>query len=672
MPEIKVNIEGLEESWQGWVLPKGEEEYKELSTRLKPIVRSLARRPVELTPISKLVEYYDDIDRLTQDPDSGVNDAEVAIYLSRITQKVQEITSKESKERPAFRELPLHIGAVFEKGRNYLLVEHESIPTMSITNKDHRQAYMLENLHAFNTLFRQPQSWKPAVDIWLADAKFAAKAEGLSSEDFEDFSKQLKAMMAITASARAMEESAGASVSYLVTLTGGERGNLDAQDLIRDFLVHSDSSKLNKVLKSPLVKKYYNILMKDAGLINDEDHRWSKIDDPEHPGNPSRELDVPSKVEFIKDPLVLKDPRVSKKSSAYKDALAFTDSVREGVLVEYLKDSAEEGGFDSYINEVLLKKDTAAHKRKLKEKGIDEDSRWEAAKLACDAFLIDQWTRWEAVIGDEDIKGKVKVPEKLSPIQTWGGDPLKLILEPAFLPRLKNVYSGGDKVILEMMDKVFRPTDVFKGDLEREMMVPSMVHNLKKYARFSEAIFTFLGGSMSTSIPAWNRKIMEEELPKMMDLLTQVYGGAKKRDLKAGKAEKVGKEIVGDMAMRLLYTKALASTIETTKLGFNEKMKILFDPQGETRPFLDVMRYLYGVNLDGKSGFIQSLIGGRTRLVIKDNRFKAEEFYKKTWEVLQTNDDTAGSGQAARLNKVGFLLDIAQSLAGAFTGYKKR
>jgi hypothetical protein len=655
MTEILVTIEGLDETWQDWVLPKGKEEYDELSTRLQPIVRSLARRPVELTPVDKLVEYYDDIDRLMQDPDAGVTAAETAVYLSRITQRVQDVTTAKLKERPAFRELPLHIGAVFEKGRNYLLVEHESIPTMKIKNADHRQAYILENLHAFNTLFKQPQSWKPAVDIWLTDAMFAAKAENLKNKDLEEFSEQLKAMMAITASARAMEESAGASVSYLVVLTGGERGNLSAQDTMSDFLIHADLDKLNEVIDNPLVKKYYDILMNDAGLINNaETHRWRKIPDP---NNSEKKIELPSKVELVED---------SKE---------FRDKVRTGKLVPYLKDFAEKGGFDTYIREVLLKKDTPAYIRKLKKKGIEEDSRWEAAKLACDAFLIDQWTRWENIMTDKDRykeKGerKVEIAKDLNPAPTWGGDPLKSILKPSFLPRLKGVYSEKDEVILDLTDSIFRPEDIFQGDLEEKIMVPSMVTNLKRYARMTEAISTFFGGSMATSIPSWDRKTMEEDVPQIISLLTQIYGKTKGGNEKA--KTNTGKHIVGAMSMKLLYTKALASAIETTKPGFSEKIQILFNPQAETRPFLDVMGHLYGVKLDGKSGFIRSLVSGRTRLVIKGNKFGAEDIYKKTWEVLQTNDQTTGHGQAGALNKVGFLIDIAQSLAEGFAGYKKR
>ncbi len=348
MPEILVTIKGLEESWQKWVLPGGKTEYNKLPAGLQPIMRSLARRPAELTPVDKLVEYYDDIDKLTQDPNSGVTDAEAAKYLSRISEQVQDVTSEKLKERPAFRELPLHIGAVFEKGRNYLLVEHESIPTLKITDADHRQAYIFENLHAFNTLFRQPQSWKPAIDIWLADAKFAAKAEGLSNRDLENFDKRLKAMMAITASARAMEESAGSSVSYLVILTGGESGNLSAQDTMSDFLVHADLEKLNEVIKSPLVKKYYDILMKDAGLINDEDHRWIEKPDPD---DSSKKVQLPSRVELL------------------EDSESFRKQIREkSELVPYLVESAEKPGFDTYIREDLLKKDTPAYIRKLKRK----------------------------------------------------------------------------------------------------------------------------------------------------------------------------------------------------------------------------------------------------------------------------------------------------------------
>ncbi len=657
MAEKEVKINGTTERWQEWAVPGGKKEYDNLPSSLKPIIRSLARRPDELTPTTKLVEYYDDIEKLILDPASGIKDGDVAPYLARIAEKVK---TKTKKERAAMRELPLHIGAVFEEGRNYMLVEHESIPILDIKNEDHRQVFILENLHAFNVLFKQPQSWKAAIDLWITDSKFAARAEGLTERDLESFNTQLKAMMAVTASARAMEVSAGSEVGYLVALTGGEKGNLSAQDTIADYLLHADFKKLNEVIENPLVKRYYDILMKDAGLINNKEHRWRK---PEN-----SDIELPSRVEFLKD---------SRK---------FRNKVREGRLVKYLKDYAEKGGLDAYIRKVLLSKDSEEFIKEREGKGFEKDARWAAARLACDAFLVDQWTRWESIIVDEEKKDKkskkekgekkeADIPRNLSPTKDgWGGDPLKAIHKPSFLPRLKGVYMDGEEsVILDLVDRAFRPTDIFKDELKDKIKVPSMVTNLKQFARLTEAISIFYGGSMAPKIASWDKNVLEGELDKMVELLYQVYGKTK-ADVKDEEGKdpdpNTGKHIVGAMAMRLLRVKALAAATESTKPGFSEHLKIIFSPQIETRPFLGLMKYLYGQDLDNKGGFIRRLVSEKLKLVIKGNKYGAEKEYEELYKILWTNDQTKNRNKAKMLNLLGLFSDAVLSAAESYGGRK--
>ena len=644
MAEIEVDFgQGMVEKWQDWIMPGGKDEYDSLPDALKPRIRSLARRPLQLTPPDKLVEYYDDIDKLAEDPSSGVTYADIGNYLDRITKRIEQVSEEtRAGKQAALRELPLHIGAVFKNGRNWLLVEHPSIPILDVKNRNHRLAYILENIHAFDNLFGQASAWKGAEDIWIADSMIAAQAEHLSDRERDDFLKILKAMMGVTGQARAMEASAGNSVAYLTTLTDGEHGNLDTQDLWQDYLVHGDPEKLNVLLENPLIKHYYDKLINDAGLRNDSSLEWHEIPDPDKPG----------KTIWVSSSVVLRDrPEVIRNNNQ---------------LIKYLKGYAEEGGFDSYIENVLLKLDSPKAIAELHKRGIEKDSRWAAAKLACDLFLIDKWTRWEDLITNKTnsgggITGKLDESLDLQPKGTWGGDPLKAILQPSFLQRLKKVYMGKDAVILDLMDKAFRPDDILKGDLERYMMVPSLAINMKKYARYMNSIQNFIGGSMGDGIPLWDNKTMGESLPQIASLLTQVYGTVKVRGYgEAGK--EIGKHIVGAMMMRVIFTKALAAASESSKPGFGDKINIIFGSGARDRPFLSVMQFLYGPKFDSKSGFIRGLVSNRTRLVVGGNVFDAEKFYKEAWEVLQTNDQSSGRRQAAALNALGVAFDLFSSI----------
>lgn len=639
MSEIPVKMEGVDEKWNDWIMPGGKKEYEKLPGPLKPHLRSLARRPGALTPPDKLAEYYDLIDKLSLDPRSRVKNSDVAPYLGRITERIKQIVEASPQGRASLRELPLHIGAVFKDGRNWLQVEHESIPILDISDEKQRETYMLENIHAFDVLFKQPASWKPAVDIWLADAKFAADAGKLSKETYEAFEQKLKAFMAVTASVRAMEESAGAIPSYLAILTGGEKGNLDAQDTMPDYLLHRSPENLNSVLDDPLVAGFYEKIMSDAGLINDKKYRWRKDEE-------EKERDVPSELVFRQG--------VNKQD------------VRNGELVKYLKDESEEGGLDKYIANVLLKLRVG--------EGFSDDARWAAAKIACDAFVADLWTRWEEKIdySKEEMytinkarpKGEPKFEGlELTPIKEWGGNPLKSISKPSFLPRLKRVYTGGDEVILNLMDEAFRPSDIFKDGVEKYLVTPSLVTNLKKIARITDAMSRFTGDSMSSGIPSWENIVVGENLPKIEDLLVQVYGKAKDKEGKP-----IGKEVVGAMMMRLLHTKALATMIETGKPGAGDVMQIIFDPQNRERPYLEIMKFLYGPRLDGKAGFIQTMIGGRNRLIVSRNRFGAEKEYQKIYEILQKNDELGRGVSAKTLNKIGLAIDTLS----AFSVFAKR
>lgn len=557
---------------------------------------------------------------------------------------------EQPERRQSLREVPLYFGAVFKGGKNEVYVDRpDLIPTLEIKNENDRNRFIFKNIHAFDYRFGKGSAWKGAITDWVADFKIANEGANISPEQRDIFLKKLSAMMAVTASARAMENSAGVAKTYLTNLVGAnERGdpNLDEQDLSGPLLLHADPEKMTIILEDPLVKRYYDKLMADAGLVNDAEHEWHKITDSE-----GKEDWMASTIELIHPAAFQRD---------------------RSPLIEYLKDSARAGGLQEYIEKVLLESDNPRLIQELNNIGFTKEVRMAAARIACDVFLVDKWSRWEDAITEHDLK--VSGDLSLQPQIEWGGDPLKGIIRPTFLPHLKKVYTGRDEAILNLVDRAIKPDDIFARiqkdarkyeDVSRvHTVIPSMVTNLKTFSRISDATYKVFGGSMATGLPNWSPKMLQEELPQIADLLTQVYGNLSLKETGGGKIP-IGKHIVGDMMMRLLYAKALATTVESSRPGFREKMSVIFDPQAKTRPFLEVMQSLYGPYLDAKSGFIQSLTGGRTRLVIKDNMFGAEKYFKGVYELLQT-DDQGTLNQARMLNNVGLGFDILKAIGEGF------
>lgn len=554
--------------------------------------------------------------------------------------------------------VPEHIGAVFQQGRDKLRAREwvvgpdgryqytELVPVLDIRDADERNRWCLENMRVFadGTVANPEKSWKPIVDSWLTELKVATtntvlqmEKDKLSSEDIKEFKRDcketeldIKAMMAVSASARAMEISAGSAAEYAMHIAppkpGARNPDLDKQDTWVEFLLHKDPGKLNKVINNPLIKHYHDALLKDAGINNlqewrREDGKWQ-----------------PSKWEVDRRAL-------------------------EGNLKRYL---TERNSFDEYISDVLLASDTDEFMDEQGQKGLGDTARWAAAKLACDAFLVDKYTRWELALEEmlRSEEERAKLGSDMKPTPGWGGDPLRAVLEPTFLPRrIKKMYQDRDGVILKMMDNAFRPRDIFRGELEGELLPASMVVHLKNYARYSDALWAFLGGSRANGIPQWTKETMGDALPSIAELLDQVYGTIDKPKLNTGK------HIVGAMMARILECKALAVAMESTRPGFKENLSTLFDPK-TGRPFLEAEQFIWGPNLDAKMGFLASLASGRTRFVFKNNDYGAETKIRDTWELLSTNDqDPKGRGRAKTLNMIGFVLDSIQAIAA---GGKKR
>lgn len=563
---------------------------------------------------------------------------------------------------------PEYIGGVFKTGRYGKAAEtlwKDIIPTYDVLDETSRRAWCFENMRVFSdgTLPSPEMQWKGVVDHWLSDLKLSTIRAKATKEDQhkikEGTEMDIKAMMAVSASARAMEQSGGSASKYVAIITHSEQGDLDKQDAWSEFLLHDDGhgDKLARVIGDPLVKRYYIKLLRDAGYDSGQLDAFEKAEKVRYK-HKSKET------QEEKEEVVIKDLSVDHMSDV--DAEAIRDgSPSDDKLVDFLrrkkpkKDNEPEftykGGFNSYI-EKLLAGDSEDFILEKMDENIDDSGRWAAAKLACDAFLVDKYTDWEYRI---DPNGNLQ----LNPFPGWGGDPLRAVLEPSFLPRkIKKVYSDEDKAVLDLTDEAFRPSDVFglpgkKAPLSDEVLPASMVGHLKHYARFNEALSRFVGGSRAGGIPQWTDKTMGEDLPQIAELLDQVYG-VRVTD---------GKHVVGAMMMRILEAKALALVSESHRPGFGDYTKILFGPKEISRPFLKIEQFLWGQDLDIKDGFLVSLTAGRTRIVLKDNMYHAEENIKNIWELLSTNDqDPQTRGRATALRATRLILESAKAVSKGF------
>lgn len=548
----------------------------------------------------------------------------------------------EAEPSPEAREMvsPSYIGAVFETGRSLSLVRdwvtgEWLVPEpLDVKKKEDRDRWCLENLRVFSdgTLPSPEWKWKPVVDFWLTELKTAASRSELARDELRETEKKIKAMMAVSASARAMEMTAGSAEKYVNYITGGD-GDLDKQDYWEEFLLNNDYDKLNLVFADPLVKHYYERIKKDAGTENVQE--WRKEKDKK-----GEWQTVPSSWETNKE------------------------AALQGKLVEYLRakgGKGYKGGFNEYIADFLLAEDSKEFISEQLGKGLGNSCRWAAARLACDAFLVDKYTRWEFEVSPENYEKDPENKLKLKPFPGWGGDPLRALLEPSFLPRrIKKTYQGEhEQEILNMMDKAFRPEDIFSKneELKREELPVSMVVHLKQYARYNAALWSFLGGSRAPAIPQWTKDTITKDLPAMAELLDQVYG------VTINKPESnTGKHVVGAMMARILQCKALATALESARPGFGDKISSLFGVE-TARPFLEILKVIWGPDIDAKSGFLASLAGGRTAMVFRGNKFGAEAVLKDAWEILATNDqDPKGRGRAKVWNTMGFLMDVVQTV----------
>jgi len=628
----------------------------------------------------------------------------------------------------AFAAAPDYFGAVFEKGKwaRYYMDEkgRSIIPDLDVIKKADRGRWALENMRVFSdgTVASPAEKWKRSagpsiIDDWLSELRFAAsraqKGLGLEErtklrEEVKETELDIKAMMAVSASARAMEVSAGSAAEYARLITGqpkGARPDLDAQDYWQDFLLHNDAAhneyqKLLRVINHPLIKHYYRQIIEDADI---------KLPEPSKSGSDQEQQTWERRrwIEFqgLKEFEYIKKDKMPFDEVKDKDKERFLKRCK---LAEYLEKEGEEykGGFDEYVSNLVLR-DSEAFIEAWGAKGADDGVRWSAARLATDAFLVHMFTQWEYEIDKEVLRlqkerGEEEKGIQLKPSPGWGGNPLTAVLKPSFLPRrIKRVYRKEDETIMNMTDSAFRPEkDIFERELgkfdkgieefekrirefkgkkdfkeekefrdkkkelekkkknfEGEILQPSMTEHLKKYARYSDALWTFLGSSRGIAIPQWTRSTLEQDLPTIAELLDQVYGNVSEPK------PKTGKHIVGAMMARIIQCKALATAVESARPGFRELAGEIFGEEEKERPFLGVKQFLWGLKLTGKQGFLTSLTGGRTRFVFESNDYGARNALKDTWDLLTTCDQGRGRARTAQtLAIIRFLYKSATAL----------
>lgn len=506
------------------------------------------------------------------------------------------------------------IGAAFKGGQLapfcYDWINQEYlVPLLDPTKDEERRRYWLENTRPFSdgTLANPELVWKLYVDKLVTDLKTAGSRAYLGRESIRNTELDLKAAMAISASARAMEMSAGDLNKYLNWITGD--GDLDKKDSWADFLLHGDPKKLNRILNDPLVSYYFKKLLRDAGIT--EFKPWD--DNGQRPSQ----------------------WRIDEEEA------------KRGRLVEYLTRAGSEG-LNEYIAEVLLKEDTKEFIEQQGILGLGDTCRWAAARLACDIFLVDLYTRWEFQVDpDGDLNMK--------PSLNWGGSPLRSILEPSFLPRrVKKVYRDNYTPILNLLDKSLKPEDIFEEwGLTSKIVLPSMIEDLKRLARLNRAILLLIGGSQASSLPKWT----DNEIGGILGIaeeINQLYG-----NISTPERPNAGKMICGIMMARIIQLKALAAAVEVGKGG---KISQFFR-EDEKRPFYNVLVALWGPDFKARTGILASLAGGRLGFVFKGNE-KAEKSIKDAYDILYSADASSQRKEIGRVGKVvDAVLDIGEVLA---------
>ncbi len=608
------------------------------------------------------------------------------------------------------------IGSVFETGRSRMVIHEyigkgrDVVPIERIEDPKGRENWLFENMRVFNdgTVAQPEASWKGIVDFHLSELFVAEKnaiREGkpVKREDVEKTEKYLKAAMAISASARAMEASSGVPAAYECYITqSAPRPNPDRQDSWAEFLLHKDPMKIKTALSNEMVNNFYKMIIDDAGMGEVLERNAEGNFKFNGKGRFIVDWDKFNVEKALKGQLIgfLID-KIPSPLNKYEECMI--DWENKHLILAEEKEKLDEDGkpkevgkkwkskssLYDYIWEVLLDEKNI---KKLSKREKDIPFLWSAARLAADIFLVDKFTKWDHELSQAFPEKK---QPRIKPSKGWGGDPLKSIIAPSFLPSVvKKVYSKDKaaKAIAELIDEAFRPGDLDLIDKDGKPMIDkdgkpmidkdgkpmkvevmiddklpcSMICPLKSFDRYNEALWVFLGAkSRAPGVAKWDRQTMEESLPLIVEKLDDVYG---KFQSEGKNDETFSGELMGLIMTRILYCKALAAAYQSARPGFSEVVDFiggdLKSGKSLGRPFYEVEKFIWGPDLKSKSGFLSELVGPRTRFIFdKQNRFNTEKILDDTWEILFTNDqDPKGRGRAKTMNVLAHITDFLQAV----------
>lgn len=535
-----------------------------------------------------------------------------------------------------------HIGAVFEGSRAVRKVQdlygRVEVPLCKVENDDDRQLWAFRNIHAFRE-YTSPITihWYQAAQDWLLDVRTASshgKKEGdrlipldtTEKRGVREIENLVKAMVAVTASARAMDTSAGSMDAYVSALVGD---NLDRADTWSEFLVHKDRGKIDLLKRNPAIHHYYGKILADVYMTNSSGERTPRIDS--------------QMVDFL------------KKGRDYK------------------------GGMREYVEQFLLQETDQELDQIFDQYPLfaDDEVRMTAANLAADIFLIDEYTQWEydtehfyyqAHQNDQGVKEEDKKIQ-LMPTQNWGGNPLRAILEPSFLPKtIKRMYAG-DQQIWELVDDAFtfkiarEANDEFNKNYQ---LKPTMTTPLKALARYGQALMSFYGGSTAPDLAAWGKEQLDGKagIPAILTLMNQVVGDAEG----TGDTQwPFGKDAMGWFTSRILYIKSLAAVRQFVQPS---SFELVFS-QEDKRNLKEIARFIFGSTIDFKSGLLYETASAGLGFKYKQNRI--ERVVDTIYEIknLLMLGGEAKEGEAQFKKSLMMALNIAVILGGGGGGRRK-
>lgn len=408
-----------------------------------------------------------------------------ALLLNSIISQEFYRQAEELKRSEFAQDLSDFLGAAFYQGKYNAAIENGQIRKdkniiLDVRRVEDRERWLYENVRVIMrrvNVSEPEKQWRPIVDMWRSEFKTAAERTEMDEKTYKEFDMRIRSVMAVCASARAMEYSNGSAQRYLAAITESREDslNMDVADDWSEYLLHENEEMLAKVLEDPLVERYYRKILDLAGIRMPEVISWQYMGQ-RLPLDENGEVMIPllgGSVlrEFrrqdgsLNESALLADIEANKRRALARwdqtvDPSAFLRKNRGELVIEgkslagYFSDKAPggyRGGFPALIDDILLPEVSVS------DLGNFERSELiGAARLAADAFLAEKYTMWEFCCNSDGKFGVWK------PDPTWGGDPFRAILEPSFLThQVKRMYQGpGSEEILETVDLAFRPRDI--------------------------------------------------------------------------------------------------------------------------------------------------------------------------------------------------------------------